>query len=192
MVSTRLMAMALVVVWCCSTTTSEKNWNFYKPYSWMGSPKSYSPSYSPSYPAVYGKPQPRPYISSGQDKHRDRCELRKAVFTQDAESPQVSESLDPANVSSPVGLLCATGRARPVTLRRFSRRQSTSVIYVYFYSVGFQYIIYKTKIPDLKEFTLCHWHNIFNYTHDQPIFSYSRKYTAPTEPRWRYVYIVSV
>ncbi|XP_050536565.1 uncharacterized protein LOC126902899 [Daktulosphaira vitifoliae] len=36
-----------------------------------------------------------------------------------------------------------------------------------------QYIVYKSKIPDLKEFTLCHWHNIFNYTHDHPIFSYS-------------------
>ncbi|XP_050429968.1 uncharacterized protein LOC126839066 [Adelges cooleyi] len=36
-----------------------------------------------------------------------------------------------------------------------------------------QYVLYKSKIPDIKEFTLCHWHNIFNYTHDHPIFSYS-------------------
>lgn len=42
----------------------------------------------------------------------------------------------------------------------------------------FQYVAYKAKIPDLKEFTLCHWHNIFNYTHDQPIFSYSGKYAS--------------
>jgi len=88
MVSTRLMAMALVVVWGCSVTTSEENWKWYKPYTWMSSPKSYTPSH----PAVYRKPLPRPYISPGHDKHRDRCELRKVVFTQDAESPQVSES----------------------------------------------------------------------------------------------------
>ncbi|XP_060873013.1 LOW QUALITY PROTEIN: uncharacterized protein LOC132946911 [Metopolophium dirhodum] len=131
MVSTRLMAMALAVVWCCSMTASEQHWKWSKPYTWMSSPKSYSPSY----PAVYGKPQPRPYIPSGHDKHRDRCELRKAVFTQDANSPQ--------------------------------------------------YIVYKTKIPDLKEFTLCHWHNIFNYTHDQPIFSY----THPGKPRVIYSWI---
>lgn len=124
--------MALVVVCCCSLTASEQNWKWYKPYTWMSSPKS---SYSSSHPTIYSKPLPRPYISSGHDKQRDRCELRKVVFTQDADSPQ--------------------------------------------------YIVYKTKIPDLKEFTLCHWHNIFNYTHDQPIFSYSH----PGKPRVIYSWI---
>ncbi|CAH1726566.1 unnamed protein product [Aphis gossypii] len=117
MVWTRLTAM-VIVVWCCTMTASEQYWKWHKPYTWNSSPKLNLPTHS----AVYGKPLPRPY-SAAHEKPRDRCELRKVVFTQDAESPQ--------------------------------------------------YIVYKTKIPDLKEFTLCHWHNIFNYTHDQPIFSYS-------------------
>lgn len=86
MVSIRMMAMALMVVWGCLMTASEENWKWYKPYTWMSSAKS------SHHPAVYGKPLPRPYISPGHEKHRDRCELRKVVFTQDAESPQVSKS----------------------------------------------------------------------------------------------------
>lgn len=166
MVSTRLMAMALVVVCCCSLTASEQNWKWYKPYTWMSSPKS---SYSSSHPTIYSKPLPRPYISSGHDKQRDRCELRKVVFTQDADSPQVSESGQCPGTSNSLGVKTLIG------FSGFTLVLSWLKLIVRFYFVCFQYIVYKTKIPDLKEFTLCHWHNIFNYTHDQPIFSYSRK-----------------
>jgi len=123
MVSTRLMAMALVVVWCCSMTASEQHWKYSKPYTWMSSPKSYSPSY----PAVYGKPLPRSHISSGYDKHRDRCELRKAVFTQDAESPQVRANL--RWFWSSISRSRAAGRdRRPATLTAFRGRLFSIII----------------------------------------------------------------
>jgi len=86
MVSTRLTAM-VIMVWCCTMTASEQYWKWHKPYTWNSSPKLNFPMHS----AVYGKPLPRPY-SSAYEKPRDHCELRKAVFTQDAESPQVSET----------------------------------------------------------------------------------------------------
>ncbi|CAG9823607.1 unnamed protein product [Phaedon cochleariae] len=47
------------------------------------------------------------------------------------------------------------------------------------YKVGFtqdlyfQYIQYKTEIPDLKQFTLCHWTKYYNHSNDHPIFSYA-------------------
>lgn len=47
------------------------------------------------------------------------------------------------------------------------------------YKVGFtqdlyfQYIQYKTDIPDLKQFTLCYWSKFYNHTNDHPIFSYA-------------------
>ncbi|CAG9768601.1 unnamed protein product [Ceutorhynchus assimilis] len=47
------------------------------------------------------------------------------------------------------------------------------------YKVGFlqdlyfQYIQYKTDIPDLKEFTLCYWSRFANHSNDHPIFSYA-------------------
>jgi len=182
MVSTRLMALALVVVWGCSMTASEENWKWYKPYTWMSSAKSYSPS--SHHPAVYGKPLPRPYISPGHDKHRDRCELRKVVFTQDAESPQVSESRRSGSMFLDERVFIyyrdfnafRSIYARLTSITRFLIIGTQLVSSTLFLFLLFQYIVYKTKIPDLKEFTLCHWHNIFNYTHDQPIFSYSRKY----------------
>ncbi|KAF5298309.1 hypothetical protein FQA39_LY11793 [Lamprigera yunnana] len=37
----------------------------------------------------------------------------------------------------------------------------------------FQYIQYKTSIPELKEFTLCHWAKFKNHSNDHPIFSYA-------------------
>lgn len=49
------------------------------------------------------------------------------------------------------------------------------------YKVGFtqdlyfQYIQYKTHIPDLKQFTLCFWSKFYNHTTDHPIFSYAGK-----------------
>jgi hypothetical protein len=85
MVSTRLTVMA-IVAWCCTLTASEQYWKWHKPYTWNSSPKLNLPTHA----AVYGKPLPRPYLSA-HEKPRDRCELRKVVFTQDAESPQVSE-----------------------------------------------------------------------------------------------------
>ncbi|XP_066150636.1 uncharacterized protein b6 [Euwallacea fornicatus] len=47
------------------------------------------------------------------------------------------------------------------------------------YKVGFsqdlyfQYIQYKTDIPDLKQFTLCYWAKFHNHSNDHPIFSYA-------------------
>ncbi|CAG9859038.1 unnamed protein product [Phyllotreta striolata] len=47
------------------------------------------------------------------------------------------------------------------------------------YKVGFtqdlyfQYIQYKTEIPDLKQFTLCFWTKFYNHSNDHPIFSYA-------------------
>ncbi|XP_030745056.1 uncharacterized protein LOC115874107 [Sitophilus oryzae] len=47
------------------------------------------------------------------------------------------------------------------------------------YKVGFtqdlyfQYIRYKTSLPDLKEFTLCYWAKFTNHSNDHPIFSYA-------------------
>ncbi|KAJ8975433.1 hypothetical protein NQ317_000169 [Molorchus minor] len=37
----------------------------------------------------------------------------------------------------------------------------------------FQYIQYKTHIPDLKQFTLCYWAKFYNHSNDHPIFSYA-------------------
>lgn len=52
--------------------------------------------------------------------------------------------------------------------------------YVYFIIViffcPFQYVQYKHHIPDLKEFTLCGWHKLYNHSSDHPIFSYSCEY----------------
>lgn len=49
------------------------------------------------------------------------------------------------------------------------------------YKVGFtqdlyfQYIQYKTEMPELKEFTLCMWHKFTNHSNDHPLFSYAGK-----------------
>ncbi|BET00502.1 Pentaxin family [Nesidiocoris tenuis] len=39
----------------------------------------------------------------------------------------------------------------------------------------FQYIQYKARIPDMKEFTLCTWHKLYNHSADHPLFSYALK-----------------
>jgi hypothetical protein len=47
------------------------------------------------------------------------------------------------------------------------------------YKVGFlqdlyfQYIQYKTHVPEMKEFTLCYWSKFANHSNDHPIFSYA-------------------
>lgn len=47
------------------------------------------------------------------------------------------------------------------------------------YKVGFaqdlyfQYVQYKTKMPELKEFTLCMWTKFNNHSNDHPLFSYA-------------------
>lgn len=47
------------------------------------------------------------------------------------------------------------------------------------YKVGFkqdlyfQYVQYKTAMPDLKEFTLCMWNKFTNHSNDHPLFSYA-------------------
>lgn len=49
------------------------------------------------------------------------------------------------------------------------------------YKVGFtqdlyfQYVQYKTDIPDMKEFTLCFWSKFTNHSNDHPLFSYAGK-----------------
>lgn len=49
------------------------------------------------------------------------------------------------------------------------------------YKVGFsqdlyfQYIQYKTHIPEMKEFTLCYWNKYGNHSTDHPLFSYAGK-----------------
>lgn len=37
----------------------------------------------------------------------------------------------------------------------------------------FQYVQYKTDMPDLKEFTLCFWSKFSNHSNDHPLFSYA-------------------
>ncbi|XP_015430576.1 PREDICTED: uncharacterized protein LOC107187085 [Dufourea novaeangliae] len=37
----------------------------------------------------------------------------------------------------------------------------------------FEYIQYKTDLPDIKEFTLCMWTKFYNHTNDHPLFSYA-------------------
>ncbi|XP_029179037.1 uncharacterized protein LOC114946606 [Nylanderia fulva] len=37
----------------------------------------------------------------------------------------------------------------------------------------FEYIHYKTDLPDLKEFTLCMWTKFYNHSNDHPLFSYA-------------------
>ncbi|VVC93811.1 unnamed protein product [Leptidea sinapis] len=37
----------------------------------------------------------------------------------------------------------------------------------------YQYLEYDTRIPDLKEFTLCLWAKYHNHTEDHPLFSYA-------------------
>ncbi|XP_050302833.1 uncharacterized protein LOC126740727 [Anthonomus grandis grandis] len=61
------------------------------------------------------------------------------------------------------------------------------------YKVGFtqdlyfQYIQYKTHIPDLKEFTLCYWAKFNNHSNDHPIFSYA----VDGQPRAIYSWITN-
>ncbi|XP_039281055.1 uncharacterized protein LOC120350651 [Nilaparvata lugens] len=44
-----------------------------------------------------------------------------------------------------------------------------------------QYVQYKTPIPDMKEFTLCHWHKFYNHSQDQPLFAYSSSHGRPRD-----------
>ncbi len=44
------------------------------------------------------------------------------------------------------------------------------------YCVCWQYVQYKHHIPDMKEFTLCAWHKLYNHSGNHPIFSYAREY----------------
>ncbi|XP_026673661.1 uncharacterized protein LOC113464971 [Ceratina calcarata] len=37
----------------------------------------------------------------------------------------------------------------------------------------FEYVHYKTELPDMKEFTLCMWAKFYNHTNDHPLFSYA-------------------
>lgn len=37
----------------------------------------------------------------------------------------------------------------------------------------FQYIQYKTYIPEMREFTLCYWTKYVNHSTDHPLFSYA-------------------
>ncbi|XP_015586506.1 uncharacterized protein LOC107263622 [Cephus cinctus] len=37
----------------------------------------------------------------------------------------------------------------------------------------FEYIHYKTDLPDLQEFTLCMWTKFYNHSNDHPLFSYA-------------------
>ncbi|EZA55910.1 Neuronal pentraxin-2 [Ooceraea biroi] len=37
----------------------------------------------------------------------------------------------------------------------------------------FEYIHYKTELPDMKEFTLCAWTKFYNHSNDHPLFSYA-------------------
>ncbi|EFN89054.1 Neuronal pentraxin-2 [Harpegnathos saltator] len=37
----------------------------------------------------------------------------------------------------------------------------------------FEYIHYKTDLPDMKEFTLCMWTKFYNHSNDHPLFSYA-------------------
>ncbi|XP_076652064.1 pentraxin-related protein b6 [Halictus rubicundus] len=37
----------------------------------------------------------------------------------------------------------------------------------------FEYIHYKTDLPNMKEFTLCMWTKFYNHTNDHPLFSYA-------------------
>ncbi|XP_066903614.1 uncharacterized protein b6 [Halyomorpha halys] len=39
----------------------------------------------------------------------------------------------------------------------------------------YQYVQYKAHLPDMKEFTICHWHKFYNHSTDHPIFSYGLK-----------------
>ncbi|XP_050596542.1 uncharacterized protein LOC126925238 [Bombus affinis] len=37
----------------------------------------------------------------------------------------------------------------------------------------FEYVHYKTQLPDMKEFTLCMWTKFYNHSNDHPLFSYA-------------------
>nr|XP_012217312.1 PREDICTED: neuronal pentraxin-1-like [Linepithema humile] len=37
----------------------------------------------------------------------------------------------------------------------------------------FEYIHYKTELPNMKEFTLCMWTKFYNHSNDHPLFSYA-------------------
>ncbi|PSN30816.1 hypothetical protein C0J52_23361 [Blattella germanica] len=49
----------------------------------------------------------------------------------------------------------------------------------------FQYIQYKTSLPDMKEFTVCMWHKFYNHSNDHPLFSYA----VPNQPRAIYLWV---
>lgn len=59
------------------------------------------------------------------------------------------------------------------------------------YKVGFtqdlyfQYVQYKTHIPEMKEFTLCFWTKFTNHSNDHPLFSYA----VDSQPRAIYAWI---
>jgi len=87
MVSAGLQLIAVTAIASCYlvAVTDQHPPKWYKPYSWNGPPKH-------SHLSVYNnKPQPHPYFQQvGQKPSKvDQCQLRKVVFTQDAQSPQV-------------------------------------------------------------------------------------------------------
>lgn len=106
MVSSGLTLLTITIVGCYLVTGSEPHWKWHKPYAWDGPPKYLrSAVYKPKLPA----PKPlsyspalheKPYSPAQHDKpysaahekppfKSDHCELRKVIFTQEAESPQV-------------------------------------------------------------------------------------------------------
>ncbi|KAK6621882.1 hypothetical protein RUM44_001689 [Polyplax serrata] len=42
-------------------------------------------------------------------------------------------------------------------------------------SIYYQYVQYKTRMPDLKEFTICMWVRLHNHSHDHSLLSYAAK-----------------
>ncbi|XP_045509780.1 uncharacterized protein LOC123705161 [Colias croceus] len=96
-------------------------------------------------------------------------------------SPQSDPSIDsssqlrilnrPSYQSSPYDSSKYSGLFKPVPV---TETDSCSVYKVSMnQELFYQYLEYDTKLPDLKEFTLCMWSKYHNHSADHPLFSYA-------------------
>lgn len=90
MVMSRRTIIAIVtIVSCYFVSNTHQLWKSHKPYAWDGPPKYLhsivikSPPPPPPPSAIYLSSDEKPF------KPPNNCDLRKVVFTQSAESPQV-------------------------------------------------------------------------------------------------------
>ena len=107
----------------------------------------------------------------------DTCSLHKAAMTQDL-------YFQVRNPSGGTNVYHAQQELRTFFLLGQICKSKNTLLLLFFIddlmmiSINdvFQYIQYKTHLPDLREFTLCMWTKFYNHSNDHPLFSYASKY----------------